>query len=140
MRKLALAYALLFAGIILFFGVKPELFFDMIHSLTWPWLLFGGAFRLGFGVLLIGAAATARYPTFLKIIGAITILGGLTVPILGADTISEMTETLYGRNVWGLRIGCAFSFLFLAFVVYALGKRQDGLRQLNAAATLEEGK
>jgi hypothetical protein len=127
MRKLALAYALLFAGIILFFGVKAELFFDMMDSLTLLGVLGGGAFRLGLGIVLIGAANTARYPTALKIIGLLSILGGIAVPIMGADTIGAMAEDIYGRNVWALRAGCAFSLLFMAFVVYALAPRHDNV-------------
>ena len=137
MRRFALAYTLLYAGIVLFFGIRAELFFELIHSLTLLGLLGGGAFRLGFGVVLSGAAATARYPTVLKIMGALTILGGTAVPIMGADTISAMAETIYGRNVWGLRIGCTFSLLFLAFIGYALAPRQEDSNEVERHGAAE---
>ena len=141
MRKFALSYTLLFAGLILFLGVKAEVFFDMIDSMTWPMLIGGGAFRLGFGVVLIGAAATARYPTALKIIGITAILSVLFIPVMGPEVNGEMFEVLYGRDVWALRGGCTFGLAYLAFVIYALGPRQDDadeVRQLNATPTTGE--
>ena len=125
MRKFALVYSLLLAGIVLFIGVKAELFFDTIESLTWPLLIGGGVFRLGFGAVLVGAAATARYPNFLKIIGITTILAVLFIPVMGPEVIGEMFEVLYGRDVWALRGGCTFGLAFMAFVVYALAPRQE---------------
>ena len=44
---------------------------------------------------------------------------------MGADTISTMAESIYGRDVWGLRFACAIGILFLGFIVYALAPRQE---------------
>ncbi|MFP6584696.1 MAG: hypothetical protein VCD00_19340 [Candidatus Hydrogenedentota bacterium] len=121
MIEFALVLTCLFAGTIVFFAVRAEFFFEMVDSLTLRRLLVAGAIRIVFGVVLIGAAAASGMPTFLKILGVLFILGGISTPIIGVDNIRAMAA-IYQRNAWIFRMVCVVPLLLFGFVAYALGR------------------
>lgn len=69
------------------------------------------AVRLIMGVILVVAASSTAFPTFVLIIGAVFILRAAMIPLLGLDRVRSLIEWLQGRSSLVMRL------LFLAGVV-----------------------
>jgi hypothetical protein len=120
MRTLAFAFTVFNTGYILFVLVKPELFFELLDSLTWPWLAGDGVLRIGFGVALIGVASNARFTKLLQITGGWVIVGGIFMPIMGVEFIRDTVHSMYGQNIELLQGSMVFKLMFMGVLAYAL--------------------
>jgi hypothetical protein len=132
MRKLAFVLTFFFIGYILFVAVKPELFLEIVNSLTWPWLLGEEALRVAFGVALIRIAAASRMPIFLSIIGGFSVVAGIVFPILGVGFVRGYVDFFVGQNaelLSGMMVG---KLAFMAVIVYALMPPREVTEEVTA--------
>ena len=78
---------------------------SVLTSLDWEsrWgQFFAAALRIGFGVLIIGAASSTRYPNGMRALGAAVALSGLAHALMPGDAwidllrwLSDEGQTLY---------------------------------------------
>ena len=92
-RYLAVAVA----GIIISLGVAaamaPGLVIAASQSMvSLTGILFAAALRCGIGVALLFVAGGSRAPAILRIIGAVSLVAGLTMPFLGVDNARARVE------------------------------------------------
>ena len=141
MRKFALVVTYAFIASAPFLMLKVELVFELLDSLTLSMLLAIGALRIGYGIVLSGAASTSRMPRTVRFLGVIFILAGIITPMIGVENIRALVDGFYQDDVWILRMGSVFALMMFGFIVYALAPRQDdanGVEQLIAAGTSGE--
>jgi hypothetical protein len=50
----------------------------------------GAAIRLVFGVALWGSAPSSRTPTAFEVLGVISLLSGIALPIIGAERVTKL--------------------------------------------------
>jgi hypothetical protein len=106
--------------------INPDIVMNMIDTMGIPTLLGIAGLRIAFGLLLFAAAATSRWPMFLKVMGLLFVCGGLFVLLLGVDGVREITDLFYGENVTFLRAGMVFAFGFFGLIAYALMSGNNG--------------
>jgi hypothetical protein len=75
--------------------------------------------RVLVGVIFVLAAAETRFPTFIWVLGIVTILAGLALPIIGAERIQWMGRWGLRRSDSMVRLWGAVAGAFGAFVAWA---------------------
>ncbi len=86
MTTLAFLLSLVFAAFALLGTVSPDTMSKVARFFLSPGgLAIGAVLRIGFGLVLVFAAPAARWPLFVRVIGMISILGGLITPLLGVE-------------------------------------------------------
>ena len=118
MARLAQAAGVLIIlmGIVLVVVPEPVISFfsDGPPSLQY----FAGILRLGLGLVFIKAAAGSRYPVFLKVIGILTVIGGIVLLVLPSDLWASMMAWISQGHVLRYRfIGAVLAMVLGAFVV-----------------------
>lgn len=115
--------------------IKPDIVMNRIDTMGIPTLLGIAGLRIAFGLLLFAAAATSRWPMFLKVMGMLFICGGFFVLLLGVEGVRGITDAFYGDNVTFLRAGMVFAFGFFGLIAYALmpGNNDAGPDAVRAA-------
>jgi hypothetical protein len=78
------------------------------------------AIRLIFGVALIGAASSSRFPTVLLIIGALSIVTAVVAPLLGFERVRAFAEWWLVRPFWLIRAWAGIASAFGVFLVWAV--------------------
>jgi len=126
MRKLALLITAAFMLIFVAVAVKPDYIYTLMESATYSLVLGAASARILYGLVLVGAAASSRMPSFLGVLGFLFIGGGIFVLFLGVDGIRSIFETFYGHDPNALRVGMLFAMMFFGVIGYALGPKQTG--------------
>lgn len=98
---------------------------DLVGFVSLAWkspsgLYLAIAVRLVLGIALIGAASGSRYPDALRILGALSILTAVLVPILGSERVRAFVEWWVGRPCGLIRAWAAFAVVFGVFLVHAV--------------------
>lgn len=95
--------------------VKFVLWLDNLRG-----LYIAAAFRILFGAALIDIAPSAQWPTFLLILGLITITAGFGLLLLGFERFHKIVAWWCGQSVGLLRIWSVAALLLGVFLVYAV--------------------
>jgi hypothetical protein len=95
--RLARYLAVAVAGIIIALGVAAAVAPGMVIAasqsiVSLTGILVAAALRCGIGVALLFVAGGSRAPAILRIIGALSLVAGLTMPFLGVDNAKARIE------------------------------------------------
>ena len=121
--------ALLVAIFVLLVGITgvffPEGLLKVGHHLATPVGLYvAAALRVGIGLVLALAAVKSRTPKTLRVLGIITIMGGLTTPFLGVERTRAILDWWSAQGPVLMRLGPAFALIVGGFIVYAVAPRR----------------
>jgi len=92
---------------------------------TGPLVWVASALRLAFGVALWLAASSSWTPTAFHVLGAVSLLSGIALPVLGSQRLAAFVQWWTEQPAWFVRLGCG---LALALGVFTLGSALPGLR------------
>jgi hypothetical protein len=100
--------------------VAPGLVFSSLNWESRPGQFLSAALRVGFGVLIAGAASWTRHPNGMRILGAFAILSGLAYVVIPGDGWTDLIRYLDDEGQllyrWG---GAAGGVLAGAFLISA---------------------
>lgn len=118
--------AVFFAGLIMLFGLwgvaQPQPLLNLVAR-VWSnpqGIYLAIAVRLAFGLALMLAATTSRYPAFISGLGLFVIVAGLSVPFFGEHRILMIVQWWKARPPWVIRLWALAAALLGALVLYAL--------------------
>ncbi len=105
--------------------VYPEVLVGVIRVFfeTPTGLYAAAGIRLVFGAALFFAAPTSRAPRTLRVLGAIAIVAGLTMPVVGVEGFRGQVEWFLALGPGFLRTYAVFVLGFSALLAYALVPR-----------------
>ena len=83
-----------------------------------PWRAIAVVARLAIGAILILVSDQTLYPLLLKIIGALAIMGGTVVALLGGSTLDRWAKSITGNTVL-IRVLCLISLVIGMFLIHA---------------------
>ena len=83
-------------------------------------LALAAVLRVLLGVLLILVAPDSRVPVALLAIGALSILSGLSIPVLGLERIGRLIRAWQAQPPRLVRISASAALAFGAFLVWAI--------------------
>lgn len=127
MRSLALFIALLAVVVGLIALVRPDVLLALGERVITTNGLYGiAALRVAVGLLLVLVAGDSRTPTLLRVLGAVVIVAGLALPILGVERTRDIFvwETVHGGLLRGAGLVIIAFGAFLAFTLS--GRRRLG--------------
>ena len=119
----AVGVATVFLGVSLMFW--PTWFLSLTYWGSRRGLLTSAAIRVVAGLVLLGAAPTSKHPRVFRVIGAIALIAGLTMPFLPLDFWAEfmrwwlVEHTSFFR--WALVTG---AILLGSYIAYAAVPRR----------------
>ncbi|MDH3200992.1 MAG: hypothetical protein OEM15_08885 [Myxococcales bacterium] len=76
--------------------------------------------RLAFGLALWFAAPASRAPLFLQVLGIVTILAGVSLPMIGLDRFTKLIEWSVERPPIMVRLWCLFGIALGGAILWAL--------------------
>ena len=76
--------------------------------------------RVVFGLALWFAAPASRAPLLLQVLGAITLLAGVMLPLLGVDRFKALIDWWKKLSPTAMRLWCVFAFATGAIILWAL--------------------
>jgi hypothetical protein len=94
------------------------------HALNSFALYVVAAVRIGIGVVLILAAAGARMPKTLRVLGTVILLAGLATPFVGVERARGMLDWWAGNGSLFLRLSLCVAIAIGAFILYAVNPRR----------------
>ena len=74
--------------------------------------------RVVLGLAMIVAAPASRLPLFLQIFGGLTVLAGVSIPILGSERVVRMIDWFLGGSHFAIRVWASIAALFGLFMVW----------------------
>ena len=83
-------------------------------------LWFAAAIRVVFGLALWFAAPVSRAPLLLQLLGAIALVAGLTLPLIGVDRFKALLSWWMNLSSTAMRVSCVFALAFGGVVLWAL--------------------
>ncbi|NNK48724.1 MAG: hypothetical protein HKP01_07610 [Gemmatimonadetes bacterium] len=83
------------------------------------------ALRVGFGVLLWVSAPASRMPRTLRVLGALFVLGGLALPVVGLERMQGIAEWGAGQDGSVLRLVALMAVGLGAFIVWSMWPRKS---------------
>jgi hypothetical protein len=83
------------------------------------------AVRVGFGILLWVSAAASRTPRTLRVLGALFVIGGLALPVVGLERVQGIAEWGTGLDDNVLRVVALLAIGLGAFVVWSMWPRRS---------------
>jgi hypothetical protein len=120
-KALAIAIGLFISVVGLGGVIAPSLILDIGTSLLTPTALYVvAAFRVGVGVVLIWAAADARLPIVLRVIGAVIIVAGVLTFFLGVEHSRAILDWWSNQGPMFMRLCLALPMVLGLFIVYVL--------------------
>ena len=121
MAIVVIILGLLIAGIGLVGVVRPAALLGLVAAVwrTNTGLYLAVGFRLVFGVLLLLAGPSCRFPLTIQILGGVSIAGALALPIFGRERIWRITRWWMSRSHVFIRTWSLGAAAFGVFLVYA---------------------
>ncbi len=118
MRLFVRAVAVLMALVGLWFLIQPGSAQGMVQ--WWSqgerlWLAVG--FRLVVGGLLIYAASACVWSLFVRVLGIVTVIAAVALPLVGFDTIRTLLEWVMALDVGAIRAWGGFG-VGLGYLLY----------------------
>jgi hypothetical protein len=124
MSKLAAVFGVLVAAIGILGIVAPAALLEVARLAATPLGLYvAAAVRIVFGLVLMGAAASSRAPSALRILGALIVLAGIMTPLFGVERARAVIDFLSARGTAPLRGMASLALLFGLFVLHAVAPR-----------------
>jgi len=102
----------------------PQRLFALAQFATTPtgvYVLAG--FRLGVGLILLGVASRSRFPTILRVLGLLVIVGAFATLALGSDRARMIVDWISNQGTLLLRGLGVFALALGSFLTYALAGR-----------------
>ena len=129
MKWIARSFVVLVIALAAFFMVKPELFYEFyaVVFLTSSGLYTVAVLRVVFGLALIGVARASRAPRTIRVLGALTIVGGISLPLIGVDGLGALVEGIdwfAAQDITAIRIMTMFAVPVWLSILYALTPRR----------------
>jgi uncharacterized membrane protein YbaN (DUF454 family) len=125
MRGFAIACGFLMAAVGIVGIVDPLLLLDATSfTLTSLGLYIAAAFRVVFGLVLIGVASASRMPRTLRTLGAIIVVAGIITPFVGVERARGIVAWWVGQGNAFMRIWALIAVIFGLFVIYAVIPRR----------------
>ena len=101
-QKIVAAFGILVLCIGLFIIAVPTTLVEATQYVLNPaGVAFAGGFRVAIGIMLWLASGGSRTPRTFKVLGVLTVLGGITVWIIGVPGLTSIVE-------WGTTQGAGF--------------------------------
>lgn len=124
-KWLAILVGLIVAAVGLLGMAAPTLLLDTVRLVqSQAGLYVVAALRIAFGLALIGAAAAARLPRTLRILGVLFVVGGIISPFFGVERIREILDWWSAQGTMSMRIWAVFPLMLGLFIVYAVTPRR----------------
>lgn len=125
MRWIAIAFGVLIAAIGIVGLADPVLLLNAATSMqTSVGLYVVAALRVGFGLVLIGAAAASRLPRTLRILGILIVLAGIITPFFGVERTRAVVAWWSGQSTAFMRTWVSFAIIFGLFIIFAVTPRR----------------
>ena len=125
MRGFAGACGFLMAAIGIVGIADPSLLLDATRfTLTSLGLYITAAFRVVFGVVLIGVASTSRMPRTLRTLGAIIVVAGIITPFAGVERACGIVAWWVSQGIAFMRIWASIAVIIGLFIIYAVIPRR----------------
>ncbi len=101
--------------------VRPSMLVGMLDSVWRTRRGFYGvvALRLCFGVILVVAAPECRYPTAGRVLGVISIVAAMLVPVLGLERVRALVDWWAARPPLLIRCWACAAIAFGGFLFHA---------------------
>ncbi|MDH3648554.1 MAG: hypothetical protein OEQ53_02670 [Saprospiraceae bacterium] len=127
MRWIALSITFFFTVLALYGIARPEVLFETMDSSLSPVFVYCAAtIRVVYGLTLIGAARTSRFPRALRIIGTFLILAGIIALSMGVSGFRAVFDFVSPDGAEFMRIGSTLTVFFFVFILFALIPRAGG--------------
>ncbi len=101
--------------------VRPSTLLGMLDSVwrTRRGLYGVVAVRLCFGVILVVAAPECRYPTAVRVLGVISIVAAMLVPVLGLERVRALVDWWAARPPLLIRSWACAAIALGGFLIHA---------------------
>lgn len=83
-------------------------------------VLAAAALRLVFGVALWLVAPSSRAPLVLQVLGAVSILAGILIPLMGSSRFAALLNWWVGQSALFVRLWSLIALIFGAFLLWAV--------------------
>lgn len=121
----AFCFTFLFSIMVLFGLADPKGALDQARvSMTPVGLYLGVLFRFAFGLLLIGSARASMMPRTVNAFGVLSLLGGLTMLLIGYEGVAAWLTWWEAKGEGTLRGLMALSFIVWVFLTIVLTSRE----------------
>lgn len=108
----------------------PERLFAIAQFTTTPTGLYVvAAVRLGVGAVLLGVASRSKFPTILRVLGGLALLGGIATLFLGSDRAHAIVNWIEAFGTVLIRGFGVFALLLGSFIAYAISDKERMARR-----------
>ena len=124
-RQVVLAFGWLVVGVGGWVVIQPGGLVDFAGVFLKPdrlWLVI--ALRLAVGALMWVAAVGSRTPRTLRVLAALMIVSGLSIPVVGVEGVRSVADWGAGLQPIALRLVGLVTIGFGAFIVWSLWTRR----------------
>ena len=118
-------FVIAFGVLVIFMGawimVRPfglTQFADLFLTSSGLWVAAG--LRVVFGVLLWMSAAASRMPRTLRVLGALFVIGGLALPVMGLERLQGIAEWGASQDGNVLRVAATLAIGLGTFVIWSV--------------------
>ena len=80
--------------------------------------------RLAVGLILLGIASRSRFPTILRVLGLLAIVGAFVTLALGSDRARMIVDWILAQGMMLVRGFGLFALAVGSFLAYAIGSRR----------------
>jgi hypothetical protein len=125
-RQVVLAFGWLVVGVGGWVVVQPGVLVDLAEVVLRAdrlWIVV--AIRLVVGALMWIAASASRTPRTLRVLGALMVVSGLTIPVVGLEGVRSVMDWGAGLQPIALRLVGLVTIGFGGFIVWSLGPRRS---------------
>jgi hypothetical protein len=120
MSTVALILSMLMVALGILGFVSPHRLADLARSFLTPGgLVLAAVIRILFGVVLVFAAPTSRASEFVRVIGIISVVAGVMVPLLRVDQHRKILDWWVDRGSGFMRIWSAVGLVLGLVLAYA---------------------
>ena len=125
MSLLATLLGLLISAVGVLGMAAPETLVDASSRMLSPIGLYAAAaLRIGFGLVLIGAARSSRLPRTVRALGALLLIAGVVTAIIGVERARAMHDWWSAQGPLFMQAWSAVAVAFGLFIVYAVRRRR----------------
>jgi hypothetical protein len=75
--------------------------------------------RLALGIVLLAAAPECRFPAAIRVLGGVSLVAALAVPLVGREGVRSLVAWWVERPPAFIRIWASFALAFGGFLVFA---------------------
>ncbi|SRR5581483_5319612 len=94
-------------------------------ALTPAGIYVAAGIRLTIGVILLSVAARSRFPSALRVLGLLAIIGGFVTLALGVDRSRMIVDWVSMKGLMPVRVFGVFVLIIGGFLAYAIGPPRE---------------